>query len=162
VEQVVRGVRHEPEQLAWLLLLSVDRTQAKGSTVRLIVPSDPEVARALGSGFSEDEILLAENYLLDQGYVAPANIGLTWGTYTITSAGLGWLDEGFPWPSEASRIVAEERGELATPRPATLGAHEGSRRPSEPVSWWRRLFERLRLRRRSGTRQRKAGRTLGR
>jgi hypothetical protein len=132
-------VRLEPEQLAWLLLLTVDRTQAKGSTVRLIVPSDPEVARALGPALSEHEILSAENYLLDRGYVAPANIGLTWGTYTITPAGLGWLDEGFPWPSEASRVVAEERGELATPGPATSGTHEGSRRPS--VSWWRRLFE---------------------
>jgi hypothetical protein len=149
-------VRREPEQLAWLLLLSVDRMQAKGSTVRLIVPGDPEVARALDPALSEDEILSAENYLLDRGYVAPANIGLTWGTYTITSAGFDWLDEGFPWPSEVSRIVAEERGELATPRP-----REGSGRPS--VSWWRRLFERrLWLRRRSGTRRWKAGRTLGR
>jgi hypothetical protein len=154
-------VRLEPEQLAWLLLLSVDRMQAKGSTVRLIVPSDPEVARALDPALSEHEILSAENYLLDRGYIAPANIGLTWGTYTITSAGLGWLDEGFPWPSEASRVATEEPGELAAPRPATLGAHVGSQRRS--VSWWRRLFERrLWLRRRSGTRRWKAGRMLGR
>jgi hypothetical protein len=130
-------MRLEPEQLAWLLLLTVDRTQAKGSVVRLIVPSDPEVARELDPPLSKNEILSAEKYLLDRGYIAPANIGLTWGTYTITSAGLGWLDEGFPWPSEASRTVGEEQGELATPRPATLGAQTSpERRP-----WWRRQLK---------------------
>jgi hypothetical protein len=135
VEEVARVVRYEPEQLAWLLLLTVNRTQGKGSTVRLVVPSDPEVARELAPTLTENEILSAEEYLFDRRYIAPANIGLTWGTYTITPAGLGWLDEGFPGPSGASATVAEEPGEATKPRPATAGAQTGPERP-----WWRRLL----------------------
>jgi hypothetical protein len=33
----------ETGQLAWLVLKTVNRTQAKGSTVRLVVPRDPEI-----------------------------------------------------------------------------------------------------------------------
>jgi len=136
VEEVVRVVRFEPEQLAWLLLLTVNRTQGKGSTVRLVVPSDPEVTRELGPTLTQNEILSAEEYLLDRGYIAPANIGLTWGTYTITLTGLGWLDEGFPGPLGASPTTAEQPGEAtAKPRPATVGAQIGQERP-----WWRRLL----------------------
>jgi hypothetical protein len=136
VEEVVRVMRLEPEQLAWLLLLTVNRMQGKGSTVRLVVPSDPEVTRELAPTFTENEILSAEEYLLNRGYIAPANIGLTWGTYTITPTGLGWLDEGFPGLLEASPTVVEEPEEAAKPRLATVGAQTGPKRP-----WWRKLLK---------------------
>ena len=41
-------VADETEKLAWVVLLAANRTQAKGSTVRLIVPRAPEVAEELG------------------------------------------------------------------------------------------------------------------
>jgi hypothetical protein len=73
VEESVREMSalDEAERLAWPVLQTVNRTQARGSTVRIIVPSD--------------EHLSAEDYLLVRGYVAPVDIGLTRGTYTITS-----------------------------------------------------------------------------
>ena len=86
------------EQLAWLVLWTVNQAQAKGSTARVIVPRDPEVAYGLEVPPTEDELLSAEEYLLDQGYVAPVDIGLTRGTYTITPAGLDWLESGLPEP----------------------------------------------------------------
>ncbi len=88
----------EAEQLAWVVLRTVNRTQAKGSTARIIVPRDPEVAYELDPVPTEDELLSAEEYLVDRGYVAPLDIGLTRGTYTITPAGLDWLDSGPPEP----------------------------------------------------------------
>ena len=88
----------ELEQLAWVVLWTRNRTQAKGSTARVIVPRDPEVAYELEVVPTEGEILSAEEYLLDQGYVAPVDIGLTRGTYTITPEGLDWLDRGSPEP----------------------------------------------------------------
>ena len=88
----------EPEQLAWIVLQTVNRTQAKGSTARIVVPRDPEVAYELDPVPTEDELLSVEEYLLYHGYVAAVNIGLTRGTYTITPAGLAWLDRGLPEP----------------------------------------------------------------
>ena len=61
----------EAEELAWVVLRAANRTQARGSTVRLVVPRAPEVA--------------------ERGYVAALDIGLTRGAYTITPAGLRWL-----------------------------------------------------------------------
>jgi hypothetical protein len=98
----------ETQQLAWLVLQTVDRLQGKGSTVRLVTPSDQEVTRQLDPTLAEHELLAAEEYLLERGHITPANLGLTWGTYTITTTGLDWLDEGFPWPSEALQTAAEE------------------------------------------------------
>jgi hypothetical protein len=100
VAEAVRAVIlvEELEQLAWVVLWTVNRTQAKGSTARIVVPRDPEVAYELDVVPTEDELLSAEEYLLDQGYVAPVDIGLTRGTYTITPAGLDWLDSGLPRP----------------------------------------------------------------
>ena len=89
----------ELEQLAWVVLWTVNRTQAKGSTARIIVPRDPELAYdELEVVPTEDELLTAEEYLLDQGYVAQVDIGLTRGTYTITPVGLDWLESGPPEP----------------------------------------------------------------
>ena len=86
----------DTQQLAWLVLQTVNRTQAKGTTIRLVVPRDPEVVRQLDLTLAEhalpaaEEYMLlpAEAYLLEQGYLAPAALDLTWGTYTITPAGL--------------------------------------------------------------------------
>ncbi len=93
----------EIEHLAWVVLWTVNRTQAKGSTARIIVPRDPEMAYGLEAVPTEDELLSAEEYLLDQGYVAPVVVGLTRGTYTITPAGLDWLDSGPPEPPPNQR-----------------------------------------------------------
>ena len=88
----------ELEHLAWVVLWTVNRAQAKGSTARIVVPRDPEIAYELEAVPTEDELLTAEEYLLDQGYLAPVDVGLTRGTYTITPAGLAWLDSGPPEP----------------------------------------------------------------
>jgi hypothetical protein len=80
------------EQLAWVVLRAANRSQAKSSTARLIVPRAPEVADELGMDLTEAQFLSVEEYLLDHGYIMLADIGLTWGTYTLTPAGLRWLD----------------------------------------------------------------------
>jgi hypothetical protein len=101
---VEEGIRElsavdEAERLAWLVLQTVNRMQARNSTVRLVVPCDPEVAnelgRQLGVGPSDEDLLSAEAHLLEHGYVTPVDIALSWGTYTITPAGMGWLERGF-------------------------------------------------------------------
>ncbi len=106
-------VADETEKLAWVVLLATNRTQAKGSTVRLIVPRAPEVAQELGGELDDDVIVAAEEYLLKRGYVVPANIGLSWGTYTITPAGFSWLEESSPESSTTDRLheLAENPGE---------------------------------------------------
>ena len=82
----------DTEQLAYLVLEAANRTQGKGTTVRLVVPHAPEVTNELDPTIAEHELLAAEEYLLKRRYIAPANIGLTWGHYTITQAGLEWLE----------------------------------------------------------------------
>ena len=94
----------QTEQLAWVILRAANRTQARGSTVRLIVPRAPEVAEELGMELTEARVLSVEEYLQERGYVETANIGLTWGTYTITPAGLRWLEEA---PSETPEPARE-------------------------------------------------------
>ena len=147
MEEGVRKVRVETEQLAWLVLRAVNRTQTKGSTARLAVPSDPEVAARLPATVTDGELLLAEEYLEGHGYLARADITLSRGTYTITPAGLKWLERGSPRQPEAAETIAEG-SEGAEPHPATEGAQE----PSEPLggrgsgtargSLWGRLFGR--------------------
>ncbi len=102
------------EQLARVVLRAANQTQAKGSAVRPIVPLAPEVAQELGMELDDDVIMAAEEYLLNRGYVAPANIGLSWGTYTITTAGFSWLEESSPESSPADRLreLAEKPGEV--------------------------------------------------
>ena len=105
------------EQLARVVLSAANRTQAKGSTVRPIVLLAPEVAQELGMELDDDVIVAAEEYLLKRGYVVPANIGIRWGTYTITPAGFSWLDESSPGSSTTDRLreLAEEpQGALET------------------------------------------------
>jgi hypothetical protein len=139
VEEGVRGMSapDELERLAWVVLETVNRAQAKGSTVRLVVPRDPEVAAdELGMDPDGDRIQTVVEYLLERGYLAPADVGLTRGAYTITRAGFNWLKKGPPALSEPPETASgpRDRGEEDVP-PATGGAQEGAERP-----WWRRVF----------------------
>lgn len=84
----------EAEELAWVVLRVANRTQARGSTVRLVVPRAPEVVYELGVDPDENRFLAAEEHLLERGYVTPSDISLTRNTYTITPAGLRWLKRG--------------------------------------------------------------------
>jgi len=103
----------ETRRLAWIVLQTANRTQAKGSSVRLVVPRAPEVADELEPPLSEVELLAVEEYLLERGYVAPDDIGLRWGTYTITPAGFYFLEAGLPEPKDSLRALAEEPGKEA-------------------------------------------------
>jgi hypothetical protein len=89
----------EAEELAWVVLRVANRTQAKGSTVRLVVPRAPEVVYEVGVDLEENRFLAAEEHLQERGYIAPVDIGLTTDTYTITPAGLRWLERGPAVPS---------------------------------------------------------------
>jgi hypothetical protein len=120
----------ETEQLAWLVLRTVNQTQTKGSTVRLAIPRDPEVVAQLPVAVTDEELLLAEEYLKGHGYLALADITLSRGTYTITLAGLRWLERGSPQQPEATETIAEDP-ERAEPHSATGGAQEPRER-----RWW--------------------------
>src|SRR3712207_4343772 len=120
----------ETEQLAWVVLRTVNRRQAKGSTVRLVVPSDPEVASELGMDPDEDRLQTAVEYLLDRGYIVPADVDLRRSTYAITPTGLKWLDRIPPEPLGASESAAGEPERAdKKPRPATGGTQEGIDHP---------------------------------
>lgn len=107
----------EMEQLAWLVLRAANRRQAKSSTARLIVPRAPEIAEELGIDLTDAQFVSVEEYLQEHGYVVPADIGLTWGTYTLTPAGLQWLE-----------VSSAERS-------ATDGLRELAREPSEQAAF---------------------------
>jgi hypothetical protein len=76
-----------------------------------------------------------EEWLVERGYLVPADIGLVWGTYTITSAGLDWLREGMPQPLEAPQRSTEDASRSQPPTDETA-----SSAASERVPWWRRVF----------------------
>jgi len=107
------SVADETRRLAWIVLQTANRIQAKGSPVRLVVPRAPEMTYELEPPLSEAELLAVEEYLLERGYVAPANIGLRWGTYTITPAGFYFLEGGLPKPRDRLGGIAEKPGEEA-------------------------------------------------
>ena len=107
------SVADETRRLAWIVLQTANRTQAKGSSVRLVVPRAPEVADELEPPLSDAELLAVEEYLLERGYVAPDDIGLRWGTYTITPAGFYFLEAGLPELKDSLRELAEKPGEEA-------------------------------------------------
>jgi hypothetical protein len=123
------------EQLARVVLQAANRAQAKGSTVRLIVPLAPEVAQELGMELDDDVMVAAEEYLLNRGYVAPANTGLSWGTYTITPAGYSWLQGGLqePAPTDRVRELAKKPGEEGAFEAALRAELEEERRRMEEV-----------------------------
>jgi hypothetical protein len=156
-------VAKETELLAGTLLRAVNRTQAKGSTVRLVVPRALEVTYEVGMELPEDRLLEVEEYLQNNGYIVPVDIGLTRGTYTITLAGLEWLDMDASEPLEALDQEATGPLERAEPPPATKDTREDIvKRPegliprrlwremnmarkqleerSEERDWWQRMF----------------------
>jgi hypothetical protein len=129
-------LENETELLAWALLRAANRTQARDTTIRLVVPRAPEVAYDLGiEQLAQERIVEAEEWLEERGYLAPDNVGLTWGTYTITPAGLEWLREGMPRPLEAPQKSTEP-----TSGPLSASGGVDAAVASERVSWWRRLF----------------------
>jgi hypothetical protein len=125
---------NETELLAWAVLRAANRTQARSTTVRLVVPRAPEVVHDLEVEIAEERLLRAEEWLVDRGYLAPADVGLTWGTYTITPAGLEWLRGGMPEPLEAPQKVTEP---AAGPRPHPSAEENSEGRRG---SWWKRWF----------------------
>ncbi len=147
VAEDVRGVIvDEPEELAWIVLRTVNQMQAKGSTARIVVPRDPEVAYELDVAPTDDELLSAEEYLLDHDFLVPVDIGLTRGSYSVTPVGLDWLGRSSLSSPRAPETVAEGR-DGAGSRPGTGGAREDTDRSSaqeKPVlrTWWRRVIGR--------------------
>jgi hypothetical protein len=133
------------KNLPWLVLRAANLTQAKGSTVRLIVPRAPEVAEELGMELTDERLLAVQEHLQRHGYVEHANFSLTWGAYTITPAGLRWLEEEQSELSESptvatesdaaksERVEARESPEMSMPK-AGGGTHQHT--PSERP-WWR-------------------------
>ena len=128
----------ETERLAWAVLRAANRAQAKGTPIRLVVPRALEVAYDLHMEVAEERLQAAEQWLLERGYLAPANVGLTWGTYTITTAGLEWLRGEIPGSLDAPQKATEEaRGDIGPLRvarmlPRLLSAYRGGRRCSGP------------------------------
>jgi hypothetical protein len=113
-------VGDEIEQLAWVVLRAANRRQAKSSTARLIVPRAPEVAEDLGMDLTDAQFVSVEEYLQEHGYIVPADIALTWGTYTLTPAGLRWLEAG-----SADRSATNGLRELAS-KPTEEAAFESA------------------------------------
>src|SRR5215217_1244282 len=108
----------ETEQLAWVILQTANRTQSKGSTVRLLVPRAPEVTDEMGMEPTEERMEAVEEYLLERGYVSCVELGLSRGTYTITPAGLRWLSSRPPQILEVlERATRDMEWWLATSAP---------------------------------------------
>jgi hypothetical protein len=141
----------EIEELAYVILQTVNRTQAKGTTARIISPRDPEVADELGMDPDEDRLLTAVEYLLEEGYVVPAGIDLPRGDYTIAPAGLEWLEMGATTepleapgeeaiePSEDTREPPQEQLPRRLSQPLIQAHKRVDREPTERP-WWRRWF----------------------
>ncbi len=118
------------------MLRAVNRAQAKGSTVRLVTPRDPEMVdelnRELGLGLTDAELIAAEDHLLKHGYIAPTSLGVTRDIFTVTLAGLDWLDSGLaapPGTSEQRSSEEAQRRETRHGAPEPLG--ERSKRAEE-------------------------------
>ena len=99
---------------------------------------------------TDTRLLSVEEHLQERGYVESANILSTWGTYTITPAGLRWLEEASSeppeQPTEAPESVVEEPGEphqYLSRRPEGEEVRLDAASPQEATereSWWRRVF----------------------
>jgi hypothetical protein len=142
-------VSDEIEKLAYVVLQTANRLQAKGSTVRVLAPRDPEAAHELGMDPDEDGLLTAVEYLLEQGYVVPAGLDLLRGAYTITPAGLEWLEVGASGSPQAPREEAIEPSEGTEPPQGRIPRRfqreliEARKRLNQELvgrPWWRRLF----------------------
>ena len=141
----------EVEELAYVVLQTVNRKQAKGTTARIVTPRDPEVTDELGMDPDEDRLLGAVEHLLERGYVVPAGIDLPRGAYTIAPAGLEWLEMGATESPQAPGEGAIERVEDTTelpqeqlPRrlaqPLSEARRQLDREPPIERPWWRRMF----------------------
>jgi hypothetical protein len=82
----------QAEEIAWVVLRAANRKQARGSTARLVVPSVLEVAQEIVAKLGYDRLLAAEDFLLERGYIVPSDTSLSRGAYTITPAGMKWLE----------------------------------------------------------------------
>ena len=147
-------VANETEALALIVLRAANRTQAKGTTVRLVIPRAPEVAHEVGVGLTEAQLLEVEEYLHHHGYLEPVDMGLTSRTYTITPAGLEWVDMvGVPGQLAAplggadprpaggdTREDIEMRQEGRVPRRLQRGLDEARKQLGEERPWWSRVF----------------------
>jgi hypothetical protein len=104
-----------------LVLQAVNRVQAKGTTVRLVVPRDPDIVEELGGelglGPTDEELLSAEDYLLENGYIAPTDLGVTRNVYTVTLAGLDWLEADLTAPLGKSQQGPSEEAQRKETRP---------------------------------------------
>jgi hypothetical protein len=123
------------EVLAWVVLHAANRTQAHGSSLRLVVLRAPEVVQEVGMELiTEAQLVKVEEYLHCHGYVEPVDMGLSWGTYTITPTGVAWLKGGMPGlPSskERERELAERPSEEAALELALRSDLEEERRRME-------------------------------
>ena len=147
-------VANEIEALALIVLRAANRTQAKGTTVRLVIPRAPEVAHEVGVELTEAQLLEVEEYLHLHGYLEPVDMGLTSRTYTITPTGLEWVDMvGVPGPLEAplggadprpaagdTREDIEVRQQGRVPRRLQRGLNEARKQLGEERPWWSRVF----------------------
>lgn len=141
----------EIEELAYVVLQTVNRKQAKGTTARIVTPRDPEVTDELCMDPDEDRLLGAVEHLLERGYVVPAGIDLPRGDYTIAPAGLEWLERGVrespQAPGEEAIEPVEDTTELPQeeplPRRVSQPLIEARRQlDREPIGrpWWRRML----------------------
>jgi hypothetical protein len=147
-------VANVSEALALIVLRAANRTQAKGTTVRLVVPRAPEVAHEVGVGLTEAQLLEVEEYLHHHGYLEPVDMGLTSRTYTITPAGLEWgemvgvpelpealLEEADPRPAAGdTREDIEVRQQGRVPRRLQRRLDEARKQLEEERPWWSRVF----------------------
>jgi hypothetical protein len=147
-------VTNETETLALIVLRAANRTQAKGTTVRLVIPCAPEVAHEVGVELTEVQLLEVEEYLHLHGYLEPEDMGLTRRTYTITPAGLEWVDMvGVSEPLEAplegadprpaagdTREDIEMRPQGRVPRRVQRRLDEARKQLGEERPWWSRVF----------------------
>jgi hypothetical protein len=130
----------ETEQLAWVVLQTANRTQSKGSTVRLLVPRAPEVVDEMGMEPTEERMMAVEEYLLERGYVSSVEMGLSRGTYTITAAGLRWLKGRPPQLLEVLERATRDMEWWLLASPPGGGQERATERPQERRGFWARLF----------------------
>jgi hypothetical protein len=117
-------VSDEIGRLAYVVLRTVNRMQAKGSPVRIVAPRDPDVAHELGMDTDEDVILTAVEYLLEQGYVVPAGLDLQGGP--TPSRPRGW---------SGSRRVRRGRHKPLVGRPSSPRRAQSRRRGVSPAGF---------------------------
>jgi hypothetical protein len=118
-------VANDTEAVARIVLRTANRTQAKGSSVRIVVPRALEMAYEVGVELTEARLVEVEGYLYLNGYVERVDMGLSQGTYTITPVGFEWLEGGgMPNPASSAKDPVRELAE----RPSEAAALEAALR----------------------------------